>query len=399
MTEIEDGKLSDFRPQKDNANTHTQRGLKALSDAYSEVGYVAPMTAAANGEVLDGSARLEQAFDQFEDEALVIHHLGDRPIVMIRDDVPDADDPRAKRISYGANRVFELDLKWSPEQLLLDKEAGVDFSGLFYDNEFDEITAEVKKELPPDPGSQINKADELQEKWQTKLGQIWQIGPHRLACGDCTDRAVIGAVVGNTKDDLCLLTDPPYGVKRDKGFEGFEGFGGFGPPIARKQYRDGWDEERPSQETFDHFINMSKEALVFGGNFFADILPKSTCWIVWDKLNTMPTFGDCELIWTNFNRKSVKKITFEYNGLIGKEAERFHAIQKPLGLISELISKYIKSTLIFDPYLGSGTTMIAAHQLNRNCVGIELDPSYVAVCLQRMADMGLDPVLAENIST
>lgn len=64
MAEIEDGKLSDFRPQEDNANTHTERGLKALSDAYGEVGYVAPMTAAANGEVLDGSARLEQAFDQ-----------------------------------------------------------------------------------------------------------------------------------------------------------------------------------------------------------------------------------------------------------------------------------------------------------------------------------------------
>lgn len=140
MPKVKDGKLSDFRPQKDNANEHTQRGLKALSDAYGEVGYVAPMTAAANGEVLDGSARLEQAFDQFDDEALVIHHSGDRPIIMIRDDVPDADDPRGKRISYGANRVFELDLKWSPEQLLIDKEAGVDFGGLFYENEFDEIT-------------------------------------------------------------------------------------------------------------------------------------------------------------------------------------------------------------------------------------------------------------------
>lgn len=62
--EVKDGKLSDFRPQENNANDHTQRGLKALSDAYSEVGYVAPMTAAANGEVLDGSARLEQAFGQ-----------------------------------------------------------------------------------------------------------------------------------------------------------------------------------------------------------------------------------------------------------------------------------------------------------------------------------------------
>ncbi len=143
MAKVEDGKLSDFRPQENNANVHTERGLKALGDAYSEVGYVAPMTAAANGEVLDGSARLERAFDQFEDEALVVRHDGSRPIVMIREDVSDADDPMAKRISYGANRIGQIDLKWSPEQLLVDKKAGVDFGGLFYDNEFDEITETI----------------------------------------------------------------------------------------------------------------------------------------------------------------------------------------------------------------------------------------------------------------
>lgn len=139
---VEDGKLSDFRPQEDNANAHTERGLKALSEAYSEVGYVAPMTAAANGEVLDGSARLEQAFDQFDDEALVIRHDGSRPIVMIRTDVEDADDPRAKRISYGANRIAQLDLNFDPGQLLIDKEAGIDFSGLFYENEFEMLIGE-----------------------------------------------------------------------------------------------------------------------------------------------------------------------------------------------------------------------------------------------------------------
>lgn len=140
---IKDGKLSDFRPQEDNANTHTQRGLKTLSDAYDKVGYVAPMTAAANGEVLDGNARLEQAFDQFDDEALVIHHSGNRPIIMIRDDVPDADDPMAKQISYSANRVAELDLNWDPEQLMIDREAGVDLSGLFSDNELSEMEEEA----------------------------------------------------------------------------------------------------------------------------------------------------------------------------------------------------------------------------------------------------------------
>lgn len=140
---VEDGKLSDFQPQEKNANTHTERGLQALGDAYSEVGYVAPMTAAANGDMLDGSARLEKAFDQFDDEALVIHHDGSIPIVMIRDDVKDADDLKAKRISYAANRISEIDLNWDPAQFVADIDAGVNFEGLFSDNEMTEIEEEA----------------------------------------------------------------------------------------------------------------------------------------------------------------------------------------------------------------------------------------------------------------
>lgn len=105
MAKIENKKLSEFRPQDDNANAHTERGLQVLGKAYDEVGYVAPMTAAANGEVIDGSARLEKAINQFEDEALVIRHDGSKPIMMVREDVKDASDPKAKRISYGANRI------------------------------------------------------------------------------------------------------------------------------------------------------------------------------------------------------------------------------------------------------------------------------------------------------
>lgn len=144
MAKIEKKKLSDFKPQDDNANVHTERGLEALGNAYGEVGYVAPMTAAANGEMLDGSARLETAVEQFDDEALVIHHDGTKPVVMVRDDVKDANDPKARRISYGANRIGEIDLQWSPDQVLADLDAGVDLTGLFSDSELAEIEDEVQ---------------------------------------------------------------------------------------------------------------------------------------------------------------------------------------------------------------------------------------------------------------
>lgn len=131
--------LDQFKPATRNANRHTSRGLKALADAMGEVGYVAPITAAADGEVLDGSARLETAFDKFGNEAIVIHHTGTKPIIMVRDDIPNAHTPAAKKIAYGANRIAQLDLDFDPTQIAADLEAGIDLSDLWQPEELNAI--------------------------------------------------------------------------------------------------------------------------------------------------------------------------------------------------------------------------------------------------------------------
>lgn len=111
------GKLSEFRPQTANANKHTERGLRMLDDAMSEDGYVAPMTAVADAEIIDGSARLERAFDKFNDEAIILEHDGKRPIITVRTDIPNANTKEAKRIAVRANRVPQVDLEWNPDVL------------------------------------------------------------------------------------------------------------------------------------------------------------------------------------------------------------------------------------------------------------------------------------------
>lgn len=180
------------------------------------------------------------------------------------------------------------------------------------------------------------------------------------------------------KFDL-MITDPPYGVRRDKGFTGTGGFG------VRREYNDDWDSERPTKETIDALLSTSKKAMLFGGNFFADILPQGTHWIFWDKLQTMPTFGDGELIWTNFERKSVKKITHEWNGLIGKEDARFHPTQKPTDLLRKLIEQYsMPCDTLFDPYCGSGTLLRAAKDCGRRAIGIERLEKYCDVAALRL---------------
>ncbi len=205
----------------------------------------------------------------------------------------------------------------------------------------------------------------------------------KLHLGDCLE--YMKSMPDKSVD--AVITDPPYGGGRG---EGFEGFGGFGKPIARRRFENGeWDKNRPAKEVFDYLLKYPV-VLIFGGNYFADILPKSTHWIVWDKLNTMPSFSDCELVWTNSERKSVKKITHEYNGLLGKEQERHHPTQKPVSLMKKIVLQYTREgDTILDPFMGSGTTGVACVQTGRNFIGCEIDPGYFAIAEKRIADAQL----------
>ena len=188
--------------------------------------------------------------------------------------------------------------------------------------------------------------------------------------------------MGKSNKGIVIITDPPYGIKRDKGFEGF---GGFGKPIKRRRYEDGeWDSDIPPKELFDLMIQIAEKLLIFGGNFFAHLLPQGKHWIVWDKKNTMPTFGDAELIWTNVERNSVKIKQHQYNGLIGKEKERYHPTQKPIALLEDLINEYTdKDDIVLDLFGGSGSTLIACEKTQRKCFMMELDPKYCDVIIKR----------------
>lgn len=136
-------------------------------------------------------------------------------------------------------------------------------------------------------------------------------------------------------------------------------------------------------------IRISKNQIIFGGNYFVEYLKNSSCWIVWDKDNGESFFADCELAWTSFDT-AVRKFKWKWNGMLqevmgkGKE-ERFHPTQKPVELMSWILQNYSEEGMtIFDPFLGSGTTAIAAKKLKRNYIGVEIDPYYVQVANDRL---------------
>lgn len=197
------------------------------------------------------------------------------------------------------------------------------------------------------------------------------IGDATLYLGDCMD------ILPTLPRVDAVITDPPYGIgENHKKVASRE-------QLAKpKDYGEfDWDKEPPSKELIDAIRYKAQWSALFGGNYFE--LPPTSCWLVWDKLNT-GDFANCELAWTNWP-KAVRRIQWRWNGMIrqGNE-ERFHPTQKPLGVMKWVIELCPKSDTIFDPFMGSGTTGVAAIEMGRKFIGIEKEPKYFEIACKRI---------------
>ncbi len=359
-------KTSELKPLANNPRKITDQAIQRLQDSIKrdpEYMVARPLIVGQDNVILGGNQRWRAI------KALGMDEIPEEWVRRV-----DWDEEKARRFVLVDNAPTGMAGDWDVD-LLKAEWLDVDLEGL---------GLEMDIELEPEPGlTDPDEVPEEPEKPITQPGDLWLLGEHRILCGDSTKAEDVERVLDGVKP-LLMVTDPPYGIKRDKGFGGAVGFKGKGKVIKRRTYKDDWDSERPTKNTFKALTGHAKNAIIFGGNFFADSLPVSTHWIVWDKKNTMPSFGDCELAWTNLNRKSVKKYEIEYNGLIGKEQERFHPTQKPVKLLAAIIADYTQEQgAVFDPYTGSGTTIIACEQLKRKCRAIEISPAYVDVAVRR----------------
>ena len=195
------------------------------------------------------------------------------------------------------------------------------------------------------------------------------------------------------KVDL-VLTDPPYGINIVKvgGSKSFGKVGG-GNLVTPKDYLPVYGDDKP----FDPqpFLQYGNVQMFFGGNYFADKLPPSSCWLVWDKDNT-GNFADCELVWTSL-KKAVRRIIWRWNGLLQEDMKhkeyRYHPTQKPVPVMKWCIQQYSEAQTILDPFMGSGTTLVAAKVLNKQCTGIEIEEKYCEIaarrCSQEVLELGI----------
>jgi site-specific DNA-methyltransferase (adenine-specific)/modification methylase len=198
------------------------------------------------------------------------------------------------------------------------------------------------------------------------------IGNATLYLGDCME------ILPTQPKVDAVITDPPYGIG--------EARAGNETRSCLAQSRDygaaDWDDAPPSRELMAAVLAAGKWRALFGGNYFA--LPPSSCWLVWDKLNGNNDFADCELAWTNWP-KAVRRLQWRWHGMIrqGNE-ERFHPTQKPLQVMAWVIDLCPKSDTILDPFMGSGTTGVAAISRGKSFIGIEREPSYFEIACRRI---------------
>lgn len=179
--------------------------------------------------------------------------------------------------------------------------------------------------------------------------------------------------------DLAVV-DPPYGIGAS---EMTMGSG------KNKKYKKGkkWDNETPNLEYFKELQRVSKNQIIWGGNYFADKLSPSRCYIFWDKgINGDCDFADGELAWCSFD-KVLRIAPVRYKGFLGADKVRIHPTQKPVKLYEWLLMNYAKDgDKILDTHLGSGSIALACHNLNYDLTACELDTDYFNASLKRLKE-------------
>jgi site-specific DNA-methyltransferase (adenine-specific)/modification methylase len=222
--------------------------------------------------------------------------------------------------------------------------------------------------------------------------RIETIGDATLYLGDCMD------ILHTLSKVDAVITDPPYGINENsKKVESRQRKNGNSKGLAdQRDYGDfDWDKAPPSNELIDLIRTKGQHQVFFGGNYFT--LPPTSCWLVWDKLNGDNDFADCELAWTNWD-KAVRRLQWRWHGMIrqGNE-ERYHPTQKPLEVMKWVITLCPKSETILDPFMGSGTTGVAAIQMGRKFIGIEREPKYFDIACKRIEQAVAQPRLFEDV--
>ena len=379
-------KITDIKPNPNNPriikDDKFKKLVKSIQD-FPQMLELRPIVIDENNVVLGGNMRLK---------ACIEAGLTNVPVKQAADLTEEQKKEFIVKdnVGYGEWDWDDLANNWNTDDLI---EWGLDIPNF----EPEVLEAEDDDFAVPDGGSETDIV----------LGDLFEIGEHRLLCGDSTDSDQVAKLMNGQKADM-VFTDPPYGMKLDADYSEMSNNSTFAKEKGiknGKKYSNVIGDHNDFTDQlintiFSHF-NDTKEVFIWGADYFAELLPNKNdgSWIVWDKRvdeNFDKMYGSAfELCWSKSKHKrEIARI--RWASAFGTEKEfdhkRHHPTQKPTELASWFFNKWGKENdLIVDLYLGSGTSIITSHQLKRKCYGMELDPKYCQVIVDRMRK--LDPTL------
>jgi DNA modification methylase len=408
---IENIKTESLVPYARNAKLHDESQVSKIASSIREFGFNNPVL--VDGEkppgIIAGHGRV-----------LAAKKLGLAEVPCIR--LSHLTEAQRRAYILADNRLAELGGGWDAEMLKLELadlgELDVDLEGIGFgvddlaDMELDMGDGAGNGEVDAEP--QIDKAEELREKWGVETGQLWQIGEHRILCGDSTKAEDVARVLAGDKP-LLMVTDPPYGVEYDPTWrDGISGEFGVANVVMRGKVEN--DDRADWTETWA--LSGVNVAYVWHGGLHAPEVASNLRaadfeirgQIIWVKPSLTLSRGayhwQHEPCWYAVKKGQTAKwagdrkqtTTWEIAGMNpagrSKDDEKgYHGTQKPVECMARPIRNH-DSEFVYEPFSGSGTTIIACEQLRRKCRAIEISPGYVAVAIQRWADAtGKEPQL------
>ena len=367
-------------PSARNARTHSDAQIAEIAGSIQAFGFSNPILVGAEGDIIAGHGRLAAARQL---------GLSEVPVVVLS----GLTDLQRRQLMLADNRIA-LNAGWDLDMLHLEL---TDLSVLGADLKALGFTAEeLAKALNPAGANGLtdeNEVPELPEKAVTAVGDIWLAGSHRIACGDSTDAAAVAALLGGLAPEL-MVTDPPYGVDYDPAWRHRLG-------VNRSARRGKVRNDNQADWGAAWGLFPGNIAYVWHGALHATTVAQSLvdngftvrAQIIWAKERLVMSRGDYhwqhEPCWYAVRTKGHwtgdrKQTTLWSIASGGQDSETTHSTQKPVECMRRPMQNNSNpGQAVYDPFLGSGTTLIAAETTGRVCLGVELEPRYVDVAVQR----------------
>ena len=384
--------IKDLKSDHKNARRRTDRSASLIAESLKRYGAARSIVIDEDGRILAGNGTVEGAKKAGINNVRIIEAEGDELIAVRRTGL--SEDEKVG-LALADNRTSDLS-DWDKDMLQQLSEEH-DIAPWFDADDLAEILGEAEQ-LPAEGLTDADDVPQAPEEPVTKPGDLWVLGDHRLLCGDSTSMTEVEKLMDGKKADM-VFTDPPYGVSVVKDGKVGADFG-----VAKKgRYAEviGDDTTQTAHDAIAVCQSLQIPVQIYwGGNYYADKLPPTSCWLIWDKRGDsgiVNTFADCELAWTNMTgpARIHKQL---WNGMIreGEKDKRVHPTQKPVALAEWAIEQYLKGSTVLDLFLGSGSTLIACEKLCKTCYGMEMSPAYCDVIIKRWEDFtGKKAILEE----